>query len=270
MGDLSGGDDSRRLHGPGGETGPRAVAGGNSMSGAAVGSPTRDDVEALRVRILKEAEENFDREVKRLLAAKEPADTNSYKTASSGPQGGMDAENYAGPERPPGLHSGDLGGKDRGPDLGSRVVRIGGAAMPSAMSEALRNLELPPLPSPNAEGASILFVDWLTMSFPLMADISNSAKAWWEESLSIAQDHYARWLTMSPLERLRAKPVVVVEPALQRIEQRGIAMLLGALPDQLRRDLVSGRQLSVVYILYRLHVAYQPGGGAEKRNSSKI
>ena len=58
--------------------------------------------------------------------------------------------------------------------------------------------------------------------------------------------------------------MVVVEPALQRIEQRGIAMLLGALPDQLRRDLVSGRQLSVVYILYRLHVAYQPGGGAEK------
>lgn len=102
------------------------------------------------------------------------------------------------------------------------------------------------------------------MSFPLMADISHSAKAWWEESLSIAQEHYARWLTMSPLERLRAKPAVVVEPALQRIEQRGIAMLLGALPDQLRRDLVSGRQLSVVRILYRLHVAYQPGSGAEK------
>ena len=35
-------------------------------------------------------------------------------------------------------------------------------------------------------------------------------------------------------------------------------------PDQLRRDLVSGRQLSVVYILYKLHVTYQPGGGAEK------
>ena len=66
------------------------------------------------------------------------------------------------------------------------------------------------------------------MAFPLMADISNSAKRWWEESLLAAQDHYERWLTMSPLERLRSKPEVVVEPALQRIEQRGIAMLLGA------------------------------------------
>ena len=263
-GDLSGGADSRRLHVPGGEPVPRVIAEGNAMPAAASGSPVRDDVEALRTRILKEAEENFDREVKRLLAAKEPADTTSYKTASSGPQTGVDSETYAGPERPPGLHHGDLGGKDRGPDLSSKVVRVGGAATPAAMAEALRNLELPPLPSPNSEGASILFGDWLTMSFPLMADISNSAKAWWEESLTIAQDHYARWLTMSPLERLRAKPVVVVEPALQRIEQRGIAMLLGALPDQLRRDLVSGRQLSVVYILYKLHVTYQPGGGAEK------
>ena len=143
-GDLSGGDDSRRLHGPGSETGPRAVAGGNSMSGAAVGSPTRDDVEALRARILKEAEENFDREVKRLLAAKEPADTNSYKTASSGPQGGMDAENYAGPERPPGLPSGDLGGKDRGPELGSRCsYAIGNVRSPEesrASSVALAQL----------------------------------------------------------------------------------------------------------------------------------
>ena len=263
-GDLSGGADSRRLHVPGGEPVPRVIAEGNAMPAAASGSPVRDDVEALRTRILKEAEENFDREVKRLLAAKEPADTTSYKTASSGPQTGVDSETYAGPERPPGLHHGDLGGKDRGPDLSSKVVRVGGAATPAAMAEALRNLELPPLPSPNSEGASILFGDWLTMSFLLMADISNSAKAWWEESLTIAQDHYARWLTMSPLERLRAKPVVVVEPALQRIEQRGIAMLSGALPDQLRRDLVSGRQLSVVYILYKLHVTYQPGGGAEK------
>ena len=145
-----------------------------------------------------------------------------------------------------------------------KVTRIGAGIPVASTTEALRNLELPSLPAPNGEGASILFGDWLTMAFPLMADISNSAKAWWEESLMVAQEHYSRWLRLSPLERLRSKPQVEVDPAFQRIEQRGIAMLLGALPDQLRRDLVSGRQLSVVHILYRLHVAYQPGGGAEK------
>ena len=63
-----------------------------------------------------------------------------------------------------------------------------------------------------------------------------------EESLLAAQHHYAyaRWLAMSPLERLRSKPEIVAEPALQRIDQRGVGVLLGALPDQIRQDLVSG------------------------------
>lgn len=57
------------------------------------------------------------------------------------------------------------------------------------------------------------------------------------------------------------------ESALQRIEQRGIAMLLGALPDQLRRDLVRGRQLCAARILYRLHVAYtNPEVGPRRPN----
>lgn len=90
-----------------------------------------------------------------------------------------------------------------------------------------------------------------------MADISNSAKGWWEDSLSAAQDHYTQWLTLTPLERIRKRPDVSVAPVFQRIKQRG------ALPDSARRDLVSGRQLSVVHIPYRLHIAYQPGG-AEK------
>lgn len=57
---------------------------------------------------------------------------------------------------------------------------------------------------------------------------------------------------------------MLAEPAFRRIEQRGIAMQVGALPDQLQRDLVAGRQLSVVRISDHLRVTYQPGGGVEK------
>ena len=261
---------SEGLHPAGGHAEARTCGSTPAAAGAGAGpmaqdsgstSPGPDDVEALRTRILREAEEAFQRELRRLGTSREPTDTTSYKTVSS-------AQHFRdpAPDQPCGLPQGrhPMSSSTLDHGSGQKVVRIGGGASTASTTEALRNLELPALPSPNVEGASILFVDWLTMSFPLVADISHSAKAWWEESLSIAQEHYARWLTMTPLDRLRAKPVVVVEPALQRIEQRGIAMLLGALPDQLRRDLVSGRQLSVVHILYRLHVAYQPGGGAEK------
>ena len=41
----------------------------------------------------------------------------------------------------------------------------------------------------------------------------------------MAQNHYTQWLTLTPLERIRK---VSAAAAFQRIEQRGIAMLLGA------------------------------------------
>ena len=63
--------------------------------------------------------------------------------------------------------------------------------------------------------------------------------------------------------RLRLKPTVEVGPGYQRLEQRGISMLLGILPEALRRD-VGARNVSMVSILYRLFVVFQPGGGAER------
>ena len=238
-------------------------------------SPTSQELEAIRERILREAHLNFEKEVKKLTGG---GGSSTFESANSvgeraklrgstDGQGGNSGDGVGEslPDRPPGLHETASGTLSSGVGGGAgKVTRIGAGIPVASTTEALRNLELPSLPAPNGEGASILFGDWLTMAFPLMADISNSAKAWWEESLMVAQEHYSRWLRLSPLERLRSKPQVEVDPAFQRIEQRGIAMLLGALPDQLRRDLVSGRQLSVVHILYRLHVAYQPGGGAEK------
>ena len=62
------------------------------------------------------------------------------------------------------------------------------------------------------------------------------------------------------LERLRLRPAKAkVDPVHLRVEQRGVAMLLGAL----RRDIISGSP-STVSILFRLYVVFQPGGSAER------
>ncbi|CAK9034265.1 unnamed protein product, partial [Durusdinium trenchii] len=45
-------------------------------------SPAMDEAEALRMRILREAEMRFEKELKRLSTRREPGDTNSYKTVS--------------------------------------------------------------------------------------------------------------------------------------------------------------------------------------------
>lgn len=49
-----------------------------------------------------------------------------------------------------------------------------------------------------------------------------------------------------------------------RVEQRGVSMLLASLPEVVRNDMVSNRNMSTTGILYRLFVLYQPGGTAER------
>lgn len=213
-------------------------------------------------KVLREAQENFEKELKKLGGGTR-CQGSIRREGEVVENVGSEATISQSPGIP--LQPGHARGVDTAHVEGGRTVtKIGQGTPSSSMTEALRNLDLPALPGANVEGSSSLFGDWLTMAFPLMADISNSAKAWWEGSLMVARGRYSRWLTMSPLERLRAKPEVAVDPALQRIGQRAEATLLGALPDQLCRDLVSGRHLTVVNILYKLHVTYQPGGGAEK------
>ena len=100
------------------------------------------------------------------------------------------------------------------------------------LSEALRNLELPSLPPPGGEGSSLQFGDWATVITPLMSDIAGSARLWWEQVLQKAELTYAEWLTATPLEKLRLKPMLgEVEAHNHRAEQRGLSMLLAALPD---------------------------------------
>ena len=50
----------------------------------------------------------------------------------------------------------------------------------AALPEAMRNLELPQLPSPSTENAALLFGDWLTVISPLMGDLSTSSREFWE------------------------------------------------------------------------------------------
>ena len=54
-----------------------------------------------------------------------------------------------------------------------------------------------------------------------------------------------------------------------RVEQRGLSMLLAALPDPIRREIISARKMSATEIMFRLHQIYQPGGTSERGNLLK-
>jgi hypothetical protein len=214
----------------------------------------KDEVERLRARILREAEEAFGREVKK-LGIYEKGDGDSYHTATSAGGGGGQSQV---PRQP------QADGPSLEPPPGLNHVKISDGAGDQVVSESLRHLELPGLPQVGAEGAALQFGDWLTIASPPMPDLGSSSKKWWEQTVRVAEEFYGRWLESTPLERLRLKPTVEVGPGYQRLEQRGISMLLGILPEALRRDIVGARNVSMVSILYRLFVVFQPGGGAER------
>ena len=113
------------------------------------------------------------------------------------------------------------------------------------------------LPELVGDGSPLTFKDW-------MATIDHYMKDRWEEVCASAKDAYAEWLVASPLQRLRIKPELPLVD-LPRTEQRGVAMVLKALPENVKKELVANRQLSMVNIIYRLYILYQPGGASERQ-----
>ena len=226
---------------------------------AAVTSPAQDEVELLRRKILQEAEEAFAREVKKMTTTGDQGGSSSYTTAASGAAqpNGNGGQQTQGDQR--GSRTPSQTNVEPPPGIPVQGHYHGEAALHQGTTESIRQCDLPALPQPGTEGSALGFGDWMTIVSPVMSDLSSTAKTWWEESTLAAQSLYEKWLVSTPLEKLRLKPVINVATPYQRVEQRGVSMLLATLPDQIRRDIVAGRAVSTVLILYKLHTIYQPG-----------
>eukprot|EP00435_Cladocopium_sp_Y103_P043722 s1132_g12.t1 len=101
-----------------------------------------------------------------------------------------------------------------------------------------------------------------------MKDISGVAGWWWESTLREAKVYYEQWKGCTPLQRIQICPKLpddLCEHKFQRTEQRGVQMLLKAIPLAEQQELVTDRALSSTAILYKLMVRFQPGGAGEKQ-----
>ena len=138
----------------------------------------------------------------------------------------------------------------------------GAPMMGESLTESLRNLKLPKLA---AESNAVDFGDWLALVGPLMADLGGTSSQWWALVLGAATESYTQWTQSTPLERLRLKVGSPQELSRwPRTEQRAVTMLLAAIPEPLRKDLISSRKLKSIEIIYALLCRYQPGGVHEK------
>ena len=135
--------------------------------------------------------------------------------------------------------------------------------------EGLRSfpVTLPVLPEPQVKNASLEAGDWLTQVQPLIADVSGSASAWWNRLVQATTQQYHKWLSANPMDKLKIEPPDHGELARgnERLAQRIGVMMMQALPQGLRQELIAARQMEATHILYKIYKTYQPGGLAERR-----
>ena len=77
-----------------------------------------------------------------------------------------------------------------------------------------------------------------------MKDISGVAGWWWETTLREAKVYYDNWKVSTPLQRIQIEPKLpdaLKEHKFERTEQRGIQVLLKAIPEAKQQALCHGQ-----------------------------
>ena len=133
-------------------------------------------------------------------------------------------------------------------------------------SEVLRNvpITLPTLKDVSEPQAALRAGDWLSELMPLISDVSEGARVWWTGLVQRAQDAYATWLTAGPMDRMVVQPDLQVENKYVRLGSRVLSMLLAAVPQTVKQEAISLREMTCVQLVFRILKLYQPGGLNEK------
>ena len=128
-----------------------------------------------------------------------------------------------------------------------------------------RHQDLPELLG--SDRSPLVLGDWLEVISPIMKDVSPQAHRWWPLVEEEARHYYETWRQSTPVERLYVKPrckVVEEDPSLQRTEQRGISLLIKAVPESVKETIVSERLMTSTGIIFTLMKNFQPGGANER------
>ena len=152
-------------------------------------------------------------------------------------------------------------------DLGRNTTAPWGDTMGTTANS---KLDLPDLPS---TASPLQFGDWLHLIGSTMRDISGVASRWWDLTSREATCYYQRWKESTPLQRVQIEvrpPDELNDPRYHRTEQRGVQMLLKAVPSTEQQALIAERALNATSIVYRLMIRFQPGGAGKNRSCCNI
>ena len=117
------------------------------------------------------------------------------------------------------------------------------------------------------ETAPIDYADWLTTIEPAMQDLSDASYVWWDHIMKVSQMWYQDYVKLRPLQRstFEATPdEELKKKKWVRVERRAVTMMMGAVPQSIKDELVATKSLTPLKIVAKLMTIYQPGGLQEK------
>ena len=127
---------------------------------------------------------------------------------------------------------------------------------------------LPFLAEPKPDTSPVDIMDWLELIATPLSDLSDGSAQWWRKVKKEATKSYELWANASPLEKLSIYPDGSEElegGKWCRVNSRAASMVLLALPDAIKTEMVARRLTgSTVALIFRLMTLYQPGGESEK------
>ena len=135
--------------------------------------------------------------------------------------------------------------------------------------EVVRQLgELPTLGPMHGTTSQLQLGDWLLLMQPVVADLTATSDPWWDQTLKEVEKWYQAHQNMAPLDRVRHEPIAPASLNVAKwakLERRMATLMLKAIPEAQRDEVVAMKRLSVFAILAHLHTSYCPGGVSEKQ-----
>ncbi|CAE7296882.1 RE1 [Symbiodinium sp. KB8] len=133
--------------------------------------------------------------------------------------------------------------------------------------------ELPRLPE-LSETSCIDIGDWVHALECPMIDLSNGTSSWWKETLQCLDRFYDAYLKSSNIAKLSLKPeafatAFLKEEKWSRVDKRATSMILTALPEAVKGEILASRLTGTLAVMGRVMVLYRPGSAAERQQILK-
>ena len=129
------------------------------------------------------------------------------------------------------------------------------------------------LPRLGPENGPIDLGDWFTKNHPLMSDLSDSSMEWWDLLLKEAREWYEEYMKEIPLNRVNMVPKTPEVLGLRkwsRLERRAASLIIQAVPETARDEMIATNTVSAYRAICRLLVVYQPGGLGGAQEFEKV